>query len=124
MVVYFRQFSDLQEAALKIMSHLEGCTAHGVPFTAELANQGLLSWGIDPPREAYSVSWLGGESWRGKLCNRLAMTIVQASAGRGNEATGAAADAVNAAEFAIHRLRLEGIDTDTWTLAHGFVWAN
>ncbi len=124
MVVYFTLFGDLQEAALKIMSHLEGCPAHGVPFTAELANRGLLSWGIDPPREAYTLSWLGGESWRGKLCNRLAMAIVQACTWRGDESVGAAPEPVNAADFAIQRLRLEGIDTNTWTPAPGFVWAS
>jgi hypothetical protein len=124
MVVYFRQFADLQEVALKIMNHLEGCPAHGVPFTAELTNRGLLSWGIDPPREAHTFSWLGGESWRDTLCNRLAMAIVQAGGGRGGESRGDVTGLVNAASFAIQRLRLEGIDTDTWTPVHGLVWAS
>jgi hypothetical protein len=120
MVIYFSQFADLQEVALKIMNRLEGCPAHGVPFTAELTNRGLLSWGIDPPHEAHTLSWLGGESWRGKLCNRLAMAIVQA----GGESRGDVTRPGNAASFAIQRLRLEGIDTDTWTPAHGFAWAS
>ena len=127
MVIYFRQFADLQEVARKIMDRLEGCPPHGVPFTAELAGGGLLSWGIDPPRETGSLSWLGGESWRGKLCNKLAMALVQAGISNHHEETRKAGDSSQppyAANFAIQRLRLEGIDTDTWTPTHGFVWAS
>src|SRR5579863_926762 len=47
-VVYFREFADLQETAACILEKLEHCPAHGVPFTAEVAEAGLLSWGIDP----------------------------------------------------------------------------
>ena len=124
MVVYFSLFVDLQEVALKIINHLEGCPAHGVPFTAELTNPGLLSWGIDPPREAHTLSWLGGESWRGKLCNRLAMAMVQAGSRGADKLTGDVTRPMNAASFAIQCLRLEGIDTDTWTPAHGSAWAS
>lgn len=113
MVIYFRQFADLREVALKIMNCLEGCAPHGVPFTAELAGAGLLSWGIDPPDEAHVLPWLEGESWRGKVCNRLALALVQA----GNEP-----DSSSAARFAIQRLRLEGIDTNTWTPTPGMAW--
>ena len=123
MVVYFSQFADLQEVALKIMNRLEGCPAHGVPFTAELANHGLLSWGIDPPRELTpSPGWearAGGASsvtgWRWQLSRPVL--------GAGMSLT-ALPPSRNAAGFAIQRLRLEGIDTDTWTPAHGFAWAS
>jgi hypothetical protein len=116
MVVYFNRFADLQEVALKIMTRLEGCPPHGVPFTAELAGNGLLSWGIDPAGDASALAWLSGESWRGKLCDRLAMAIVQASS-----ETKTRRDIV---QFALQRLRLEGIDTDIWTPAPGFAWAS
>jgi hypothetical protein len=124
MVVYFRHFADLQEVAFTIMGHLAGCPSHGVPFTAELAGEGLLSWGIDPPREAHAPSWLGAESWRGKLCNRLAMALVQAASEHGNESDRDADGTAKAARFAIQRLRLEGIDASTWTPVQGFVWAS
>jgi hypothetical protein len=124
MVVYFNQFADLQEVALKIISRLEGCPAHGVPFTAELAGAGLLSWGIDPSGDANTLAWLSGESWRGKLCDRLAAAIVQAGAHASIEANPETNSLRDAVQFALHRVRLEGIDTDTWTPAPGFVWAN
>jgi len=117
LVIYFRHFTDLQEVALKIMKDLEGCAPHGVPFTAELAGKGLLSWGIDPPH-VRTVPWLERESWRSKLTNRLALALTTASRVRSGELS----NPVNAARFAMHRLQLEGIDTSTWTPSPGFVW--
>jgi hypothetical protein len=107
-VVYFGQFEDLQPVAAEIVKALEGCAVHGVPFTAELDGGGLVSWGVDPARDRHAVPWLRQESWRQKICDRLALALVQAR------------DAVNSPEFsatrfAMERLRLEGIDTDTWT---------
>ena len=124
MVVYFSQLVDLQEVALKIISRLEGCPAQGVPFTAEIAGAGLLSWGIDPAADAEDRAWSSGESWRGKLCDRLAMAIVQTHS-RGRQKTDSATSPTrDTVEFALLRLRLEGIDTDTWTPAPGFAWAS
>jgi hypothetical protein len=113
MVVYFRHFSDLQEVALKIMASLEGCPPHGVPFTAELAGRGLLSWGVDPPANENGF-WSGPESWRVKICKRLALALIQ---------SGSVAE-VSPAGFALERLRLEGIDTTTWTPSLGLAWSN
>ena len=122
MVIYFRQLADLREVALKIMNCLEGCAPHGVPFTAELAGAGLLSWGVDPPDEAHVLPWLEGESWRGKVCNRLALALVQAGNEAGGDLAGETLVHTSAARFAIRRLRLEGIDTDTWTPTPGMAW--
>ncbi len=121
MVVYFHRFSDLQETALKVMARLDGCPAHGVPFTAELGGAGLLSWGadppFDPPSDPHSAQrsgpWREAESWRGKICNRLALALVQA----GNLARG------EAARFAIERLRLEGVDPGSWSPNRMSVWS-
>ncbi len=124
MVVYFNQFADLQHVALKIISRLEGCPAHGVPFTAELAGAGLLSWGIDPAGDTSTLAWLSGESWRGKLCDRLAMAIVQTGLQGRSAPSSETAPIRDSVQFALHRLRLEGIDTGTWTPAPGFVWAS
>jgi hypothetical protein len=122
MVIYFHQLADLREVALKIMNCLEGCVPHGVPFTAELAGAGLLSWGVDPPDEAHVLPWLEGESWRGKVCNQLALALVQAGNEAGGDLAGDTPVHMSAARFAIQRLRLEGIDTDTWTPAPGMTW--
>ncbi len=124
MVVYFNQFADLQEVALKIISRLEGNPAHGVPFTAELAGAGLLSWGTDPAGDPNTLTWLSGESWRGKLCDRLAMAIVQARVRWRSEVNPETSPLRDTVQFALHRLRLEGIDTNTWTPAPGFAWAS
>jgi hypothetical protein len=114
-VLYFREFADLQETAARLMKDLEHCPAHGVPFTAEIGGEGLLSWGIDPPAEQYAVAWLERESWRQRISNRLASALAIArTAGE----TGMAAT-----RFAMDRLRLEGIDTETWTPTGGLSWA-
>lgn len=114
-VVYFREFADLQETGASILEKLERCPAHGVPFTAELAGEGLLSWGIDPPMEKHSVPWLERESWRLRICNRLATALLLAKA--------STRSGISAQRFAMDRLRLEGIDTETWTPTHGLTWA-
>jgi hypothetical protein len=83
-----------------------------VPFTAEIAGGGLLSWGVDPP-PAVGLGPAAGEgrmSWRLWLTHRLARALIAAVA---------AAEAMEPWRFAIERLRLEGIDTDSWTPGGG-----
>jgi hypothetical protein len=113
-VIYFHEFADLQESAQRLVDKLTGCPEHGVPFTAEIAGAGLLSWGIDPATDQYSVPWLARESWRLRICNRLAnaLALAQASPAAG----------VSATNFALDRLRMEGIDTETWTPTRGLSW--
>ena len=60
LVAYFSRLDDLQEAGARLHRRLGGCPVHGVPFTAELSPDGLLSWGADPPRTAPGQP----ESWR------------------------------------------------------------
>ncbi len=116
MVGYFHGLADLQEAAAKILERLTGCSAQGVPFTAEIGGQGLLSWGVDPPRNQYAVSWLERESWRARICNHLATALMQARIS-GCEDAGAACG------FARERLRLEGIDVATWAPTRELDWS-
>ena len=123
-VVYFRQFADLQETALKIVANLQGCSSHGVPFTSELAGAGLLSWGVDPPMDARGELWSRAESWRVKVCNRLALALTQALAQRGQHQSVSPAQLVSPTQFALERLRLEGVDTNTWTAARVLSWSN
>jgi hypothetical protein len=106
-VAYFSEFADLQETAAHLAAKLEGCPAQGVPFSAEMGGGGLLSWGIDPPAEDHSVPWLERESWRVRICNRLAATLALAKTSKQK--------GMPAARFALERMRLDGIDTDTWT---------
>jgi hypothetical protein len=103
-VAYFPSFERLAEAAGAVQSRLAGVPAQGVPFTSEIGGDGLLSWGMDPP--ASERTWAGRESWRLWLTHRLARALLAAR--------GAAEEPWR---FALERLRLEGIDTATWTPA-------
>ncbi|HEV7785962.1 MAG TPA: hypothetical protein VGQ28_11540 [Thermoanaerobaculia bacterium] len=104
MVAYFPSFERLAAAAEALTERLAGTPAQGVPFTSEIAGGGLLSWGIDPPAGS---PWSGSESWRLWLTHRLAVALLS-----GKNAGGSG---VEPWRFALERLRLEGVDTDSWT---------
>jgi hypothetical protein len=106
-VVYLKTFADLQEAAAMLLRNLAGCPGHGVPFSAELGGGALLSWGIDPPRDTHSVPWLERQSWRSWITNRLAIALVLAGDSSGS--------GIEPWRFAMERVRMEGVDTRTWT---------
>jgi hypothetical protein len=106
-VAYFPTFERLEEAARAVESRLAGVPAQGVPFTSEIASDGLLSWGMDPPVTERDP-WGGRESWRLWLTHRLARALL-AARGAGEE--------VEPWRYAVERLRLEGIDPHTWTPA-------
>ncbi|HEV3075280.1 MAG TPA: hypothetical protein VHB47_12735 [Thermoanaerobaculia bacterium] len=133
-VAYFETFERLAAAAGALTERLAGVAPHGVPFTSEIAGGGQLSWGVDPP--AAAGFWpLGGDSrmsWRLWLTNRLARALIAAVAApsAAPPLPGAAAAALAGAaagetmepwRFAVERLRLEGIDTDSWTPG-GSLW--
>jgi hypothetical protein len=129
LVAYFASFERLSEAAAGLAGSLAGMPVQGVPFTAEIAGDGLLSWGVDPPPGR--SAWRRNESWRQRLTGRLAQAIVaartartactacsQAPAGaapRGAAGTERGPERMEPWEFALERLRLDGVDTDTWT---------
>jgi hypothetical protein len=102
-VAYFPSFERLTGAAAAIASHLGSVPAQGVPFTSEIAGDGLLSWGTDP--SAGTGAWGRSESWRLWLTHRLARALLDARA----------AGAAEPWRFAIERVRLEGVDPETWT---------
>ena len=104
LVAYFTRLDDLQEAGARLRSRLEGAPAHGVPFTAGLTRDGLLSWGADPPRRSPAGSVAGG-SWRLWVANRLAESLLAARATSGGPPPW---------RFALARLQADGVDTDTW----------
>ena len=100
-VAYFSRLDDLQQAGLRIQSELEGCAVHGVPFTAELSGDGLLSWGADPPRTNTSQR----RSWRLWLAGKLAAHL---AAGRRSHTSSPTW------QFVLDRIRLDGVNPDTW----------
>jgi hypothetical protein len=105
LVLYFTSREDLQAAAEILRPTLDGCPAHGVPFTAELSADGLLSWGIDPTGWAPDAPPEAAESWRVWVCSRLAAALIAAGEQPG----------VSAREFALRRIAIEGVDVATWT---------
>jgi hypothetical protein len=113
LVVYFGEMEELLTVASKLTERLRGVAAHGVPFSAEIDLDGLLSWGMDPPRSAQRFSWHERESWRLWVVRRLASALVAA---RGGGPEGMAPW-----EFALTRLRREGVDVDRWIPSSG-IW--
>jgi hypothetical protein len=71
-----------------------------VPFTSD-ADAGLLSWGADPKPKGTEV----GQSWRQWVTGRLATEMVAAR--------NATVD-VEPWRYALERLRLDGIDPQTF----------
>jgi hypothetical protein len=102
-VCYFDSFDQMSEAASELEPKLEGVAAQGVPFTSELAGEGLISWGVDPASNEGAFGWLGRQSWRLWVTNHLAASLVAAGSG-----------SVSAWRFALDRLSLEGVDPRTW----------
>jgi hypothetical protein len=105
LVLYFDDVAGLHAFAQAASDRLTGIKAHGVPFSAELAGDGLLSWGVDPPRDEGATGLSRRESWRTWVVGRLAHGLI---AGRGDER------AVEPWRFALSRLELDGVDTATW----------
>jgi hypothetical protein len=106
-VAYFPSFERLEEAARAMEPRLTGAAAQGVPFTSEIAGDGLLSWGMDPPTTERDP-WGSRESWRLWLTHRLARALIAARS---------SGEEVEPWRFAVERLRLEGVDPETWTPA-------
>ncbi len=106
LVAYFSRFADLLETARVLEASLAGTRAHGVPFTASLTSDGLLSWGRDPAPRVRTRWWEAGESWRWWVTGRLAGALLVASRAR--------AGSIEPWRFALQRLRLDGVDSETF----------
>ena len=106
LVAYFESFEDLAAASAAASTEIRDLAPQGVPFPAEIAADGLLSWGIDPDPGERRRLGLGAESWRYWLVHRLARAL--AAAGRPEDASG------SPERFALERLALEGIDVEHW----------
>jgi hypothetical protein len=107
LVLYFNSWNTLECAASLLGMELDGCPAQGVPFTAGFGETALLSWGVDPVPDQAAPSWQLRESWRLWVTNRLAAALRS-----GKEAV---PQTVKPWQFAIERLLLAGVDTNTWT---------
>jgi hypothetical protein len=109
-VVYFDRLDDLSATAGTLADRLAGQAAHGVPFTAAVTEDGLLSWGTDPPT---GVEDGPPGSWRLWVARRLAEHLAAARRGAGG---------LEPWRFALERLRVSGVDVDSW-VPTGALWS-
>jgi hypothetical protein len=99
-VVYLRDSAELTEVSEALSAALDGVAAHGVPFSAELAGDGLLSWGGDPHAGA-GPAGAGPESWRLSVCRRLSEHLAAAKR--------ASLRSLTPARYALARLGADGV---------------
>jgi hypothetical protein len=103
-VAYFATLDQLRAAAELIKEAVSGVSAQGVPFTAAIDTDGLLSWGMDPPRLEQVLPWQEFQSWRQWIASRVAVYTLAAVEG--------AAEDVGA--YVLQRVGLDGIEPTTW----------
>lgn len=104
-VAYFDDLERLRAVADRLSGRLAGMSAHGVPFTAGIDADGLLSWGVDPPAAARPLSWMPQQSWRSWIASTVAGAILEAKRHPGT---------VSPAQFVRERLVLDEVDPDRW----------
>jgi hypothetical protein len=109
LIVYCTERSMIDALADRLAPLLRGVAAHGVPFTAALSADGLLSYGVDPPSSARIDGWsaTNERSWRIWIVRWLARTIERQRRDDPNHPEPWA--------YALDRLRFEGVDPKTWT---------
>jgi hypothetical protein len=110
LVIYVPDEPAVVRMAGELSSALAGVAAHGVPFTAPLDTTGLLSWAMDPVADDGQALIANPWSWRTKVAWRLADSIARAA--------GHATDAA-VTEFALARLRLDGVEPVGWYAIDG-----
>lgn len=107
-VIYLADVDELATVARAVAAALDGVRAHGVPFSAELAGDGLLSWGGDPPPGSGPLGG-GNESWRLSVCRRMAEYLVAAHAAELRH--------TDPVDFVLARLALDGVDVRSFAPA-------
>jgi hypothetical protein len=104
-VAYCKSFEELSCLANTLLPEIKEYPAQGVPFTAGFGDTGILSWGTDPPDEVQVSNEINRESWRLWVTNRLAVALLAARA---------ATTDLEPWQFALERMRLEGVNTEKW----------
>jgi len=103
LVAYFRSRDRALECGALLSTQLSGTPVQGVPFSATINDDGLVSWGMDP---ADQLGRAPETSWRRWICRRLAHYLTAISSSTDTS--------VPPWEFALERLRLDGVDTVRW----------
>lgn len=104
LVIYLDSFEKLAATAALLAPRMAGLPGHPVPFSSRIDEQGLLSWGLDPPRPA-SPSPRPDRSWRSWITDRIAMAMVE----------GRRQAVENLVPWVCWRLEMDGLDTTSWT---------
>jgi hypothetical protein len=104
-VAYFASLEQVKEAAELIRASTAGISAQGVPFTGAIDSEGLVSWGMDPPRFAQVMGCQEHQSWRQWVTERVAVYTLAAKESQ----------AENILDFVLQRIRLDGVDPGTWS---------
>ncbi len=104
-VAYFATTEFMADTADALDRALTGCPVQGVPFTAELGGQGLLSWGVDPD------GGLTRTSWRSWVTHRLAASL----------AARVKATPARRVSAALDEIRVAGVDPDSWAPVDGLL---
>jgi len=104
LVAYFLSLEPLQQAAELMMTSIAATPAQGVPFTAPIDPEGLLSWGMDPPRFEQVQAWQQYQSWRQWLTWRIA-----------HYAVAARDSGADVRSFVRARVKFDGVDPQTWS---------
>lgn len=104
LVVHLATQQAVHALAERLQRELDGCPVHGVPFTAALGGDGLLSWGRDPPLHSH---WAAvGPSWRSWVTWLLAEGLAAPSEPSGD-----------ACQAALRSVARAGVDPLTWAAA-------
>lgn len=76
LVAYFSDREETLRVAEAVSRRVEGIPAQGVPFSAPVNANRLLSWGVDPPHDPEHLI-----SWRTWLCSEIAQAMATCGSG-------------------------------------------
>jgi hypothetical protein len=105
LVAYFPCRASLEEAAGELQVRLAGCPVQGVPFSSDLSEDGLLSWGTDPPPNGSTSGFR--HSWRSWITYRLATLMCRAMD---------RASLSDPVEYALTGLEAMGVNVNDWQM--------
>ena len=97
-VGYFADFESLGEGASRIGERLDGMPAHGVPFTAEIGGDGLVSWGV-----TRRVATLPGAEPRAGACGSRSVSRKRSSRPAARPSRGGLQSSVFASKVSIRK---------------------
>ena len=105
-VIYFKSYEEMFKLSETIIPLLQDFDVHGIPFSSQLDERGLISWGIDPPKNENKLQWQERESWRVWVSFRIANAILQARS--------ESLDFETTFAFVLDKMASIGVNVDMW----------